>query len=116
MRKTTFVLAMVAATALGAQSAPINGGLQVGLSLPTGDFADQKASDGTFLGANEGAGIHLGGHIDFNLSRHHQIRLVANANGFASKEQHYPGRLFGTTRHGVPPVDVPRPTARGALP
>ena len=53
MRKTTFVLAMVAAAALGAQSAPINGGLQVGLSLPTGDFADKKASDGTFLGANE---------------------------------------------------------------
>jgi hypothetical protein len=102
MRKALLALAAVAATTLAAQSASVNGGLQVGLNLPTGDFADKKASDGTFLGANEGVGLHFGGHLDFNLSRHHQVRLIAESNGFASKEQHtYGGTYYYDTRQNT---------------
>jgi len=34
-------------------------------------------------------GLHFGGHLDLNFTRHHQLRLHATANGFASKEQEY---------------------------
>jgi hypothetical protein len=87
MCKALLALAALTVTGLAAQAPPMNGGLQVGLNVPTGDFADKKASDGTFLGANEGVGVHFGGHLDFNLTRNHQLRVIANANGFASKKQ-----------------------------
>ncbi|HEY3401572.1 MAG TPA: hypothetical protein VGK03_13180 [Geothrix sp.] len=47
----------------------ITGGLQTGLSLPVGDLKDK--SD---LGTNQFFGAHIGGHIDFNLTPHHQVR------------------------------------------
>ncbi len=87
MRMTLFALALLASTGLMAQSVRTNGGLQVGLSLPTGDFADKKDFDGSYLGANEGLGVHFGGHFDFNFTPHHQLRLVAQSNGFGSKKQ-----------------------------
>ena len=91
-------LAFLAATGLAAQSVPVNGGLQVGLNFPTGDFADKKTPAGIYLGANDGLGLHFGGHLDFNFT-HHQLRLIANANGFASKEQNtYSGGFFDGTR------------------
>jgi len=99
MRKTPLILAVLASTGLMAQPVRMNGGLQVGLNLPTGDFADKKDIDGTYLGANSGAGLHFGGHLDFNFTQHHQLRLIANSNGFASKEQHiYSGGFFDGTR------------------
>ncbi len=87
MRTTTLALCLLAASSLAAQSVRMNGGLQVGLGLPTGDFADKKTSQGEFLGANDGLGMHFGGHLDFNFTQHHQLRLIANINGFASKKQ-----------------------------
>jgi hypothetical protein len=87
MRTTTLALCILAASSLAAQSVRINGGVQVGLGLPTGDFADKKAPDGEYLGANSGVGFHFGGHLDFNYTPHHQLRLIANINGFASKQQ-----------------------------
>jgi hypothetical protein len=87
MRLTALTLALLATAGLTAQSVRLNGGLQAGLSLPTGDFADKKTPAGEFLGANDGVGLHFGGHFDFNYTPHHQLRLIANVNGFASKEQ-----------------------------
>ena len=47
----------------------ITGGLQTGLSLPVGDLKDK---DG--FGTNQFFGAHIGGHLDFNLNSHHQVR------------------------------------------
>src|SRR5512133_3835075 len=47
----------------------ITGGLQTGLSLPVGDLKDK-----TDFGTNQFFGAHIGGHLDFNLNTHHQIR------------------------------------------
>ena len=84
MRRLILPLCLIAGTSLMAQSVRMNGGLQVGLGLPTGDFADKETSNGEFLGANDGLGLHFGGHLDFNFTTHHQMRLIVNINGFAS--------------------------------
>jgi hypothetical protein len=47
----------------------ITGGLQTGLTLPVGDLKDK--SD---LGTNQFLGVHVGGHLDFNITSHHQVR------------------------------------------
>lgn len=101
MRGITLPLALALSTALTAQTSTINGGMQIGLSLPTGDFADQKDRFGYFDGANKGVGMHLGGHLDFNLSQHNQLRLVLNAYGFASQKQdtYYAGYFDGTQQN-----------------
>ncbi len=102
MRKTCLILSLLAATSLMAQSVRTNGGLQVGFSIPTGDFADKKTNGGEYLGANEGTGIHFGGHFDFNFTPHHQLRLILNSNGFASKKQDiYFGGLYEGTRQNT---------------
>jgi hypothetical protein len=67
MRRTlTFALAL-AGTALSAQD--ITGGLQTGLTLPAGDFKDKSG-----YGTNQFFGAHVGGHLDFNITSHHQVR------------------------------------------
>jgi len=105
MRRLVLPLLLIAGTSLVAQSTTINGGLQTGLSLPTGDFADQKDSNGYYDGANKGLGIHFGGHLDFNFTQHHQMRLILNVNGFASNEQTIFGNKnqnsFGITQFGA---------------
>ncbi len=104
MRHTLLALALVAGSSLAAQTTTINGGLQTGLSLPTGDFADKKIG-GYYVGANDGVGLHFGGHLDFNFTSHHQMRLMLNVNGFASKEQTIYGdtqqNSFGITQFGA---------------
>ncbi|MCE1205100.1 MAG: hypothetical protein LWW79_10900 [Holophagaceae bacterium] len=104
MRRLILPLLLVAGSSLMAQSTTINGGLQTGLSLPTGDFADKKFN-GYYEGANGGLGIHFGGHLDFNFTPHHQMRLILNVNGFASKEQTIYGdtqqNSFGITQFGA---------------
>ncbi|WP_243295496.1 outer membrane beta-barrel protein [Geothrix mesophila] len=47
----------------------ITGGLQTGLSLPVGDLKDK-----TDFGTNQFFGAHIGGHLDFNITSHHQVR------------------------------------------
>lgn len=47
----------------------ITGGLQTGLSLPVGDLKDK--SD---FGTNQFFGAHIGGHLDFALTPHHEVR------------------------------------------
>jgi hypothetical protein len=47
----------------------ITGGLQTGLSLPVGDLKDKSG-----LGTNQFFGAHVGGHLDFNITSHHQVR------------------------------------------
>lgn len=102
MRTTTLALCLLAASSLAAQSMRMNGGLQVGLGAPTGDFADKKDAAGTYLGANSGVGVHFGGHLDFNFTPHHQLRLIVNINGFASKQQDiYSGGYYDGTRQNA---------------
>ncbi|MBK9795548.1 MAG: hypothetical protein IPP58_03470 [Holophagaceae bacterium] len=102
MRTRMLALSLLATTGLWAQGVRVNGGLQAGLSLPTGDFADKKASDGNYLGANDGAGAHFGGHLDFNFTPHHQLRLMAQSNGFASKKQDtFSGGFYDGTRQNT---------------
>ena len=41
----------------------------------------------------------MGGHLDFNFTLHHQLRLILNVNGFASKQQDiYSGGFYDGTR------------------
>ena len=47
----------------------IAGGLQTGLSMPVGDLKDK-----TDYGTNQFFGAHIGGHLDFNITSHHQVR------------------------------------------
>ena len=47
----------------------ITGGLQTGLSLPVGDLKDK--SD---FGTNQFFGAHIGGHLDFAITPHHEVR------------------------------------------
>ncbi len=102
MRLLHLSLALLATSGLMAQGLRTNGGLQVGLSIPTGDFADKKGGSGDYLGAHEGAGLHFGGHFDFNFTRNHQLRLMLNSNGFAGKKQDtYSGGLYDGTRQNI---------------
>lgn len=47
----------------------IDGGIQTGLSLPVGDLKDKEN-----FGTNNFFGVHVGGHLDFNITSHHQVR------------------------------------------
>jgi len=96
MRSLALPLLLLAGSGLLAQSPTLNGGLQAGLNFPVGDFADKK-DGGYYVGANGGLGVHFGGHLDLNFTQHHQLRLILNANGFASKEQ----TLFGSTQQNT---------------
>jgi outer membrane protease len=55
----------------------ITGGLHTGLSLPVGDLKDK--SD---FGTNQFFGAHVGGHLDFNLTSHHQVRAQLTFQDF----------------------------------
>ena len=61
--------------ALAAQD--INGGVYTGLSLPVGDLKD-KANSGT----NQFFGAHVGGHLDFTLTPHHEVRAHVTLQKF----------------------------------
>ena len=66
--RRTFALA-VALTGVSLSAQGINGGVFTGLSLPVGDL--QNKSD---YGTNQIFGAHVGGHLDFTLTPHHEIR------------------------------------------
>lgn len=98
MRKILLALPLLVGSALMAQSTLTNGGLQTGLSFPFGDFASKKDAD-QYLGANDGFGVHVGGHLDLNFNPHHQLRLQLTANGFAGKKRGwYDGDGYEGTR------------------
>ena len=67
MRRTLTLAVALAGVSLTAQD--ITGGLQTGLSLPVGDLKDKSEA-----GTNQFFGAHIGGHIDFNITSHHQVR------------------------------------------
>jgi len=75
MRNTLFFACLLTGAALSAQS--ITGGLQTGLSLPAGDLKDK--SD---LGTNQLFGSHVGGHLDFILTPHHEVRAHLTYQSF----------------------------------
>lgn len=55
-------------TCLSAQ-VKLDGGIQTGLTLPVGDLKDKED-----FGTNNFFGAHVGGHLDFNITPHHQVR------------------------------------------
>lgn len=59
----------LAATGLTAQGVDLNGGVTAGAALPVGDLHDKDS-----LGTNNFLGIQVGGHLDFNITPHHQVR------------------------------------------
>ncbi|HZU53530.1 MAG TPA: hypothetical protein VFF77_06520 [Holophagaceae bacterium] len=61
-------LALIA-TGLSAQGVDLNGGVSAGAALPVGDLYN-KAD----LGTNALLGVQVGGHLDFNITSHHQVR------------------------------------------
>jgi len=67
MRRTFALSLALAGATLSAQD--ITGGLFTGLSLPVGDLKDQGS-----YGTNQVLGIHIAGHLDFNITPHHQVR------------------------------------------
>ncbi|MDP1833050.1 MAG: hypothetical protein Q8K67_13405 [Geothrix sp.] len=67
MRNTLAIVFLLVGTTLSAQD--FTGGLQTGLSLPVGDLKDKSG-----FGTNQFFGAHVGGHLDFNLTSHHQVR------------------------------------------
>jgi hypothetical protein len=82
MRRTLALALTLTGAALSAQD--ITGGLHTGLSLPVGDLKDKSG-----LGTNQFFGAHVGGHLDFNLTSHHQVRGVITY-------QNFPGSEWGT--------------------
>ena len=68
--RRTLTLALTLALAGAALSAQdMTGGLYTGLSLPVGDLKDKSG-----FGTNQFFGAHVAGHLDFNLTTHHQVR------------------------------------------
>jgi len=103
MRQPFLLLALTAGTCLMGQGVRINGGAQVGVAAPTGDFATKETWQGDYLGANGGFGLHFGGHLDLNFNAHHQLRLHGTVHGFASSEQNIyssNGYYDGTLQNG----------------
>ena len=96
MRSSFLVLAFFTASSLLGQGVRINSGAQVGLAGPVGDFADKKTDSGEYLGANNGFGFHVGGHLDFNFTTYHQFRFHGTVHGFASQEQKFSNGYGGT--------------------
>lgn len=75
MRRTLTLALALAGAALSAQD--MTGGLHTGLSLPVGDLKDKSG-----YGTNQFFGAHVGGHLDFNLTTHHQIRAQLTYQNF----------------------------------
>ncbi len=69
MRRILAATLALAGMALPAQD--INGGVFTGLSLPVGDLKDK-----TSFGTNQFFGTHVGGHLDFTLTPHHEVRAI----------------------------------------
>ncbi|HJW73821.1 MAG TPA: outer membrane beta-barrel protein [Geothrix sp.] len=67
MRRMLAITFALAGLSLSAQN--VTGGLQTGLTLPVGDLKDK-----TDFGTNQFFGTHIGGHLDFALTPHHEIR------------------------------------------
>ena len=56
-------------TGLALPAQDISGGVFTGLSLPVGDLNSKSG-----FGTNQFFGTHVGGHLDFTLTPHHEIR------------------------------------------
>ena len=67
MRRMCAAILVLMSPALSAQD--INGGVFTGLSLPVGDLQNKSG-----YGTNQFLGTHVGGHLDFTLTPHHEVR------------------------------------------
>lgn len=77
MRFTHAAIIALTLAGAGLQAQDMTGGLHTGLSLPVGDLKD-KAGYGT----DQFFGTHVGGHLDFNLTSHHQVRAELTYQSF----------------------------------
>jgi hypothetical protein len=84
MRRTLTLAFALAGAALSAQD--MTGGLHTGLSLPVGDLKDKSG-----FGTNQFFGAHVGGHLDFNLDSHHQVRAQLTYQDFPGSGWGGPG-------------------------
>lgn len=84
MRRSLLIAFALVGATLSAQN--ITGGLHTGLSLPVGDLKDK-----TDWGTNQFFGAHIGGHLDFIITPHHEVRGVVTF-------QNFPGSGWGGTR------------------
>jgi len=75
MRRTLVVTLALMGMTLSAQD--INGGVYTGLSLPVGDLKDKQD-----FGTNQFFGAHVGGHLDFAITPHHEVRGHVTFEGF----------------------------------
>jgi Outer membrane protein beta-barrel domain len=64
--------AVLAFTGMALAAQDISGGVFTGLSLPVGDLKDK-----TGFGTNQFFGTHVGGHLDFTITPHHEVRAQA---------------------------------------
>ena len=85
--------AVLALTGMTLSAQDINGGVFTGLSLPVGDLQNKSG-----YGTNQFFGAHVGGHLDFALAPHHEIRAQLSyhslpgsgwSNGFGSVQNDF---------------------------
>ena len=62
-------LLALATASLPAQSVDLNGGVTAGGAFPVGDLYNKDSA-----GTNNFFGAQVGGHLDFNITSHHQVR------------------------------------------
>ena len=95
MRLLTITFALAGLT-LGAQS--ITGGLQTGLSLPVGDLKDHSGTS-----TDPFFGTHIGGHLDFALTSHHEVRAQLTYHDLSGSDW---GNTFGTVQNNYKILQV----------
>src|ERR1700690_4071657 len=74
-------LAVLALTGMALSAQDISGGVFTGLSLPMGDL-ENKAGYGT----NQYFGTHVGGHLDFTLTPHQEIRAQLSYHNLSGSD------------------------------
>ncbi len=89
MRHLLALALALAGPLLSAQD--LSGGLQTGLSLPVGDLKDKPAA-----GTNALFGAHIGGHLDFALTPHHEVRAQLTFHGLQGSDW---GGAYGNIKH-----------------
>lgn len=84
MRRTLALALALSGAALAAQD--MTGGVYTGLSLPVGDLKDKSG-----LGTDQFFGAHVGGHLDFTLTPHHEVRAQVTFVKFPGSSWGGPG-------------------------
>jgi hypothetical protein len=84
-------LAVLAFTGMALSAQDISGGVFTGLSLPVGDLQNKSGA-----GTNQFFGTHVGGHLDFALTPHHEVRAQLSYHNFPGSDW---GSYYGGARY-----------------